>query len=261
MTLDQFIQKWLGKRTDYDKVYAYQCVDLILQYLADVHGIPSGVWGNAIDYWTKPTSRLLQDFNKVTGTPQAGDIVILNPTSTNPYGHIMIAVNGTTAIEQNGATGDGDGLGGDEIRYRTIPLNRVAGLLRKKGADDMPKVAIPPKLVREHYINYTGHDPGADSPALQNRFEDTVDDEFWYGLAGHINNVRKSQAEAIRMKDEQIAQLSTRPTKEQLEEQARVIGIKDNEIARLQALVSDHNLTVKQAIKVLYQTIIDAIKS
>ena len=136
MSLDQFVTKWLGKRTDYDHVYQYQCVDLILQYLAEVHGITSGVWGNAIDYWLKPTARLLQDFDKVTGTPQAGDIVVLNGTNGNPYGHIMVAVNSTTAIEQNGYSGDGDGLNGDEIRYRTIPTARVAGLLRKKGSTD-----------------------------------------------------------------------------------------------------------------------------
>lgn len=135
MSFEQFIKNWLGKRTDYDHVYAYQCVDLILQYLADVHGIRQGVWGNAIDYWTKPTATLLQSFSKVTGTPQAGDIVILKPTSTNPYGHIMIAVNSTTGIEQNGYSGDGDGLNGDEVRYRTIPTTRVAGLLRKKGTN------------------------------------------------------------------------------------------------------------------------------
>jgi len=140
MNLDAFASKWLGGRTDYDKVYQYQCVDLILQYLAEVHGIRSGVWGNAIDYWTKPTATLLQSFEKVTGQIQKGDIVVLNPTSTNPYGHIMIAMSSTQAIEQNGATGDGDGLGGDEVRYRTIPVARVAGLLRRKGVSDMSEI-------------------------------------------------------------------------------------------------------------------------
>ena len=139
MSFDQFIQNWLGGRIDYDHVYQYQCVDLILQYLASCYGITSGVWGNAIDYWTKPTARLLRDFDKVTGTPQKGDIVVVNPTSTNEFGHIMIAVDGVTAIEQNGYSGDGDGLNGDQIRYRTIPLNRVAGLLRKKGNVEMQK--------------------------------------------------------------------------------------------------------------------------
>lgn len=50
---------------------------------------------------------------------------------------------------------------------------------------------IPPNIVREHYINYVGYDPGPNSPALNGRYEDTVDDEFWYGLAAHANNVRK----------------------------------------------------------------------
>lgn len=142
MSLNDFVNSWLGKRTDYDHVCAYQCVDLILQYLADCYGIKSGVWGNAIDYWTKPTDRLLQSFYKVQGAIQGGDIVILNPTSTNPYGHIMVAINGTTAIEQNGYSGDGDGLNGDEIRYRTIPTNRVAGLLRPKQGTNMSQTSI-----------------------------------------------------------------------------------------------------------------------
>lgn len=132
MSLNDFVNKWLGNRTDYDHVYAYQCVDLILQYVADCYGITSGVWGNAIDYWTNPTARLLQSFDKVQGAIQGGDIVVLNGLPGNPYGHIMVAINGVTAIEQNGQTGDGSGTGGDAIRYRTIPTNRVAGLLRPK---------------------------------------------------------------------------------------------------------------------------------
>lgn len=144
MNFDQFINTWLGKRTDYDKVYRYQCVDLILQYLADVYGIRSGVSGNAIDYWTKPSPRLLQDFEKVSGGARRGDIIVLNGTPGNPYGHIGIAVDANTMLEQNGATGDGDGLGGDEIRYRSIPHSRVAGILRKKG-EDMPDYIKAPQ--------------------------------------------------------------------------------------------------------------------
>lgn len=162
MSFDKFINTWLGKRIDYDHVFAYQCVDLILQYLKDVHGISSGVSGNAIDYWTKPSPRLLQDFEKKTGTPQRGDIVILNGLPGNPYGHIGVAVNSTTMLEQNGATGNGSGTGGDAIRYRTIPTSRVAGLLRKKVKEN--------KMVTDQglYIIarfYTGRDPSATEKA------------------------------------------------------------------------------------------------
>lgn len=136
MDLKQFANKWLGKRTDYDKVYRYQCVDLILQYLADSYGVTSGVWGNAIDYWTKPTPALLRHFGKAPDkNPCARDIIILSPTRTNSFGHIGIVMDSSTMLEQNGATGDGDGVGGDEVRYRTIPKDRIAGLLRPKGTD------------------------------------------------------------------------------------------------------------------------------
>lgn len=131
MTLAAFEKKWLGGRTDYDKVYAYQCVDLILQYIAEHDGIKTGVWGNAIDYWRYPSPALLKKYKKISSkTPQRGDIVIFNGNVGNPYGHIAIAVSPTKMLEQNGATGDGDGKGGDEIRYRTIPQSRIAGILR-----------------------------------------------------------------------------------------------------------------------------------
>lgn len=230
MTLEQFTTKWLGGRTDYDKVYAHQCVDLILQYLAEVHGITSGVRGNAIDYWTKPSARLLQDFEKTTGTPQYGDIVILNATPTNEYGHILIAVNGTTAIEQNGATGDGDGKGGDEVRYRTIPLSRVAGLLRKKGTDDMitQNDVGPVRIVMSEVEGWNGHDihSGKNDAQIMSAWVG----QKWTTFLQHCWNVQ--QTHRIHL-EEAIQTLNKRPTQEQLDEQVRITSIKDSEIARI----------------------------
>jgi hypothetical protein len=132
--MDSFIKHWLGKRVDYDKVFLYQCVDLILQYISEVYGIHSGVSGNAIDYWTNTSPALFKAFFKMpTNTPpQRGDIVVYKPTIGNKYGHILVAVNGQTALEQNGYSGDGDGEGGDEVRYASINLGRIAGILRPK---------------------------------------------------------------------------------------------------------------------------------
>lgn len=134
-----FRNQWIGRRIDYDHVYAYQCVDLILQYVKENYGIASGVWGNAIDYWKRPSPVLLTKFNLVSSTDcQHGDIVVLNGLSGNPYGHIGICVSqdsGTvTILEQNGATGNGSGVGGDAIRTRAVAKSRIAGLLRPKGA-------------------------------------------------------------------------------------------------------------------------------
>lgn len=133
MSLQSFTKKWLGKRTDADGVFGFQCVDLIKQYAKEELKMKPGAWGNAIDYWTNKKHPLLKKYNRVaTQSPRKGDIVILRGRGSNPYGHIGIAVDGNTMLEQNGATGDGDGKGGDEIRYRLIPKDRIAGVLRPK---------------------------------------------------------------------------------------------------------------------------------
>lgn len=133
MSAQGFANRWLGKRTDQDGVYGYQCVDLIKAYTKEEFGIVQGAWGNAIDYWTNTKHPLLSRFDReASQSPKAGDIIVFHGLPGNPYGHIAVAINGTTMLEQNGATGDGDGLGGDEIRYRTIPKSRIAGLLRPK---------------------------------------------------------------------------------------------------------------------------------
>lgn len=137
MTLDQFIGKWLGGKTDQDGVWGYQCVDLIKAYVKEVYPrVTAGAWGDALDYWRDTNHPLLKWYDRVASqSPQRGDIVIFKTygrTDLAGAGHIAIAVNSDTMLEQNGATGDGDGMGGDEIRYRTIPKSRIAGLLRPK---------------------------------------------------------------------------------------------------------------------------------
>lgn len=172
MSYLEFEKKWLGKRVDYDSVFNYQCVDLVLQYLAEVHGIRSGVWGNAIDYWTKPTKTLLASFEKVASTAaRQGDIVVLHGLSGNIFGHIGIATGKSDGgnieiLEQNGSSGNGDGKGGNAIRKRMIPRPRVAGLLRKKAAakpvaTPAPKPAATPatyNVVADIPAYYTAND-------------------------------------------------------------------------------------------------------
>lgn len=138
MSYPDFRNRWTGGRVDYDHVYAYQCVDLILQYIKEEFGIASGVWGNAIDYWQRPSAPLLRAFDLVATTEcLQGDIVVLYGLQGNPYGHIGIcdSQGGSTVrlLEQNGA-GGGWGVGRDAIGiYRDIPKGRIAGVLRPKG--------------------------------------------------------------------------------------------------------------------------------
>jgi hypothetical protein len=148
MSYATFKTRWNGRRIDYDHVYAYQCVDLILIYVKEEYGLASGVWGNAIDYWRRPTPALLTRFSLVSGSNcQQGDIVVLNGLAGNPYGHIGICESqtGTTVklLEQNGV-GSGTGTGRDAIGvYRDVPKTRIAGLLRPKVVS-IPQPAAPP---------------------------------------------------------------------------------------------------------------------
>lgn len=137
MTYQQFKNRWLGKRVDIDRVYGYQCVDLIKQYMFETAGIKNGAYGNAIDYWVKTHSVVRNKYNRIAGSDAIqGDIVILKGVNGNPYGHIGICENKNIVsiqiLEQNGSSGNGSGVGRDSIRLRWIPRWRVAGLLRLK---------------------------------------------------------------------------------------------------------------------------------
>lgn len=143
-----FKNEWTGRRIDYDHVYAYQCVDLILEYVKETAGLASGISGNAIDYWNRPSAPLLQKFDKIaTTSAKQGDIVVLSGLAGNPYGHIGICDHqdgsGIWMLEQN-ATGSADGLSRSAIGvYRAIPLSRVLGVLRAKAGPPPPPAPAP----------------------------------------------------------------------------------------------------------------------
>lgn len=143
-----FKAEWTGRRIDYDHVYSYQCVDLILQYVYEKYGLGNSVWGNGIDYWNHTSPILLSKFDKLSTTDcRQGDIVVLYGLAGNPYGHIGICESQTVSsvrlLEQN-AAGSGTGTGRDAIGiYRDIPKSRIAGILRPKGNPAPPPTPTP----------------------------------------------------------------------------------------------------------------------
>lgn len=149
---NSFKAEWNGRRIDWDRVHAYQCVDLILQYAHQVLGVSGIVKGNAIDYWTSPTAALLAKCDRIPTTDcQQGDIVILRTAGRNDFagdGHIGICdtqdAGNVWLLEQN-AVGSGTGTGRDAIGiHRAIPKSRIAGVLRKKVAVSNPIHAYQP---------------------------------------------------------------------------------------------------------------------
>lgn len=94
MKLQQFINKYSGKKVDYDKKFGAQCVDLYRFYLRDVWKLPQ----------TPPVKGAYQIMNTlpktydkfINGLPQAGDVVTWNEQYTE-NGHVAIV------IEANGS--------------------------------------------------------------------------------------------------------------------------------------------------------------
>lgn len=138
MTLIEFIEKYQGKKVDFDGVYGAQCVDLFRQYTKEVLGIrehtgPCATTGGALDlfmdYNIMPVEK--KYFTRSTNKNwKSGDILIWDKTPKNEYGHvaILIAVFDNSkflVFEQSGIT-----QAGAEIRVRN--KTGLLGYLRKK---------------------------------------------------------------------------------------------------------------------------------
>ena len=243
MSYQAFEGRWIGRRNNYDSVYGYQCVDLIKVYVAEEFGLKPGAWGNAIDYWTRTNQGMLGKFTRVaSNSVKQGDIVVINGTSSNRYGHIVVATggqNGTSfeALEQNGSAGNGSGTGGDAIRKRWIARNRVAGILRPKvtvtvtvtapkGGNDM----ITRKGLEFVFINLLGRNPdaGAYGHYVGKYTTDFVIDDV--SKSGERNTVlagrRANEAARLKqIKDLQVALTNekNKPPKEIVKEVEKIV--------------------------------------
>lgn len=111
MTFEEYFKSVLGKKIDYDGVYANQCVDLIKDYAKKVLGLTPEVVGDAWEYWTNyDTSKYLyNNFERIRNTPdfipQKGDIAVFN-RNYGAYGHVCVCtgegdINHFMSYDQN----------------------------------------------------------------------------------------------------------------------------------------------------------------
>lgn len=110
MTIQQFLDKYLGQFIDFDGYYGAQCVDLIQQYNKEVFGGGFIPGQGAADIWeTYPTEIYNRVLNTIDALPQLGDIMIWKKTTSLPFGHIAIVKNASqtkfTSLDQNWPTG------------------------------------------------------------------------------------------------------------------------------------------------------------
>lgn len=110
MTLDEFIEKYLGQPVDFDGVWGGQCVDLYRFYLRDVLSFPQSVpVGGAAEIWDTASAEYFDCIlNDPQAVPQKGDIVIWDRNAGGGFGHVAIFlegdVNGFTSLDENWPT-------------------------------------------------------------------------------------------------------------------------------------------------------------
>lgn len=135
MKLDEFINKYIKTKVDFDGAFGAQCVDLFRQYCKDVLNIPhTGAVESAKDLFLKYDDLPLEKkyFKKYSiNCPEPADVIIWGQTKTNKYGHVAIVVsflgdNKVLVFEQ-----DGFKQNGAKLSIRT--MENILGVLRFNG--------------------------------------------------------------------------------------------------------------------------------
>ena len=135
MKLNEFINKYINTKVDFDNAFGAQCVDLFRQYCKDVLNIPhTGAVEGAKDIFLNYDKLPIEQkyFKKYsTNNAKPADVIIWNETKTNKYGHIAIVVsnlsnNKVLIFEQDGFKQDGA-----KLSIRTT--ENMLGILRFNG--------------------------------------------------------------------------------------------------------------------------------
>lgn len=133
MTLTDFVQKYNGKKVDFDGAFGAQCVDLFRQYNKDVYGLPhTGVVEGAKDlflgYDQLPVERRYYEVvNKDEIIP--GDVVVWDGTTTNEYGHVAIVLG---ILDDNIIVFEQDGFAQDGAKISLRARANLLGALRRR---------------------------------------------------------------------------------------------------------------------------------
>lgn len=129
MTLQEFVDKYNGKKVDWDGNYGPQCFDLFQYYNQEVVGGSFVGGSGAKDIWNTYPKDLYEKIpNTPEGVPQAGDVMIWG-SGYGQYGHVAIVTEADVmkfkALSQNDPIGR-------ETHIREYTYDFVLGWLRPK---------------------------------------------------------------------------------------------------------------------------------
>lgn len=102
MTHKQFVDKWNGRYVDFDGRYGFQCMDLMRQYVKEVHGlppyavIPSAPTAKQCFLNFKSNAYYTKVLNGPNNVPKQGDLVFWGtyPFVSGWAGHVAIFDSG-----------------------------------------------------------------------------------------------------------------------------------------------------------------------
>ena len=249
MTLNEFIDKYLGKKVDYDGYYGGQCVDLYRQYVEDVLGFPQspGV-GGASEIWGSASGKYY-DFivNGLYDVPERGDIVVWDRGVGGGFGHVAIYlfgdVNSFTSLDQNWPTLD-------KVTKTKHNYTNVIGWLH-------PKENMPDDDFGDMVYKSTQHDEtckyiwGDDVDPRQKSSKDIQ--QYIGGLKSQITTLQNKDAESkaiIATQKEQISTLEGRV--EQRENENLELQTAYNRITKE---INDLRVSAETQIRVLEESI------
>lgn len=167
-----------------DNQYLGECVSLVQQYISKVYGIPWAARGHAKSWVNNPVAGA---FDKVSGAPQAGDIIIYDQRFGGGYGHIAIGLGNNQMLDQNGA-------GNGKIKVGNIWPNYSA-ILRPKNNTSSKGGDMP---LTKDQIDFL-YRRGVGRPAQQSDIDANLGKD-----PGNLINALKDSKEAADFDDELI---------------------------------------------------------
>ncbi len=159
MTMNEWVNKYLGKGVDYDGAYGVQCVDLVKSFVKNVLGVKPQSIGNAIEYYNKrnSSSYLTKNFNwigyKKGFVPQKGDICVFKTKSG--LGHVSVASGqGNSSCfysyDENYPTGNHEPMTLTKHNY-----NSLLGVLRPKNQSNIKAKSNKPDVKAGKIYTFT----------------------------------------------------------------------------------------------------------
>jgi hypothetical protein len=159
MKHQEWKDRWLNIPIKFTEKFGAQCVDVMRQYAADVHGIRDiEVVNGAVDFFTRHNSRPVQmanyfaiSYQEGLATPQGAFIIWGGNSNNGNFGHVAVCDTSTqtelTILDQDGFDNPARdvNLGSvNGMRKRTVSYNNVLGwLVLKENRNNTDNRPVP----------------------------------------------------------------------------------------------------------------------